>query len=301
MNYFEVIKAALDTLVDGICRHRSLSRAEAMRMAKAHLQTMSNEWFSGEKPNIAYGDPLCRFAYLYCHTAVNANLCEVSIRESRLVIDLIEQRLDGAGELKVCAFGGGPGTELLALSKHLCGTRRNKPQGDINFTLLDIVPEWAESWNALESNIKECLRTEFGDRRNWPFTISKTFQPYDMTRVERYANFCQLFRHDLYVLNYVLSEIFTDHDAFANLVTRMAQEAPSGSAFLIVDRDQPQVVDWARQLLGSAGLTEGHFSRANSNMDYDERRTTLMEYENQINYRPRLTWRGAFWIIGVKP
>ncbi|NDC79199.1 MAG: hypothetical protein EBZ67_15210 [Chitinophagia bacterium] len=301
MNYFEVIKAALDALVDGICRHRSLSRQQAMRMAAAHLQTMSAEWFSGDKPNIVYGDPLCRFAYLYCHTGVNANLCEVSIRDSAQVADLIERRLDDAGELKVCAFGGGPGTELLALSKHLCNTRRGRPQGDINFTLLDLVPEWAESWNALESNIKECLRDQFGERRNWPFTISKTFQPYDMTRIEQYANLGQLFRHDLYVLNYVLSEIFTDQDAFARLVARMAQEAPAGAMFLIVDRDQPRVVAWARELLAAAGLNEVQFTQTNSNMDLDERRTTLMEYEREINHRPRLTWRGAFWIVGVKP
>jgi hypothetical protein len=76
MNYFEVVRRALDTLVDGICRHRNVRRPVAMKMAAAHLQTMRDEWFSGDTPNIAYEDPLCRFAYLYCHTAVNANLCE---------------------------------------------------------------------------------------------------------------------------------------------------------------------------------------------------------------------------------
>ena len=119
MRYFEIVKSALDALLAGICSHKGLSGAQALNMVAGHLRTMSNEWFSGEAPNIAYCDPLCRFAYLYSHTAVNANLCEVAVR-SLPVVDLhILNRLNTVGELRVCAFGGGPGTELLALSKFL--------------------------------------------------------------------------------------------------------------------------------------------------------------------------------------
>lgn len=301
MNYFETIKAALDALVNGICQHRSLTREQAMEIARAHLQTMSTEWFSGQTPNIAYGDPLCRFGYLYCHTGVNANLCERCMRSSEPVVEVINQRLEDPGELRVCAFGGGPGTELLAISKYLCSDRPSGPQGDLNFTLLDIVPEWAESWNALERAIKVDLRSSFGHRNSWPFTISKTFQPFDMTQVEQYANLSQLFCHDLYVMNYIISEVFSNSEALARLVSRMSEAAESGSIFLIIDRDEERVVKWGRQLLAQAGLHEVDFGNTKDNMDSDERIATLKDYKDAIGYSPRLTWRGAFWLVGQKP
>ena len=265
---------------------------------------MSNEWFSGEAPNIAYGDPLCRFAYLYCHTAVNANLCEVAIRSLPAVGQHILDRLNTVGELRVCAFGGGPGTELLALSKFLTGKKglgELQPHGEVNFTLLDHVPEWAESWNALEAAIKRDFAVTFGHRRGWPFSISKSFQPFDMTKVEQYANLVQLFEQDLYVLNYVLSEIFSDHAAFAALFNQMAAHAPSGAQFVIIDRKQDHVVQWARKLLAGAGLAESGYVETSTNMDCDEQKAVLNDYQKYISLNPRITWNGAFCISGTKP
>ena len=301
MNYFRLVRTALDALVDGICRHRHVERTTAMQMAAAHLQTMREEWFSGETPNIAYEDPLCRFAYLYCHTAVNANLCEFCIRNSPDVQEHIHHVLDTNGELRVCAFGGGPGTELLALAKYLCNTREGRPQGDISFTLLDIVGEWCESWNALETAIKDRLRTRFGPRNCWPFTISKTFLSFDMTQIEQYANLHHVFTHDLYVMNYVLSEIFGENEAFGGLINRMSESAPRGAKFLIVDRSQDVIIDRAREHLQNAGLTVGEVHRTNSNMDGDEQSDTLLEYYRLIRRNPRVQWQGAFWVVGTKP
>src|SRR4051812_18840498 len=69
MNYFKTIKAALDSSFAGICHHMKIKAEDAYELIRRHLATMSREWFTGETPNIVYSDPLCRFAYLYCHTA----------------------------------------------------------------------------------------------------------------------------------------------------------------------------------------------------------------------------------------
>jgi hypothetical protein len=304
MRYFQIVKSALDALLAGICAHKGLSGVQALKMVEGHLRTMSKEWFSGEAPNIAYGDPLCRFAYLYSHTAVNANLCEVAVRSLPAVGPHILDRLNTIGELRVCAFGGGPGTELLALSKFLTGKKglgQLQPHGEVNFTLLDYVPEWAESWNALEAAIKRDFLTTFGHKRDWPFSISKSFQPFDMTKVEQYANLVQLFEHDLYVMNYVLSEIFSDHPSFAALFNQMAARAPSGAQFVIIDRKQDHIVAWARELMAGAGLVESGYLETSTNMDYDEQKAVLDDYQKYITLHPRITWNGAFCISGTKP
>ncbi len=303
MTYFRTVKAALDALIAGISQHRGVPQNVALQMAGAYLRNMSEQWRSGQNPTIAYGDPLCRFAYLYCHTPANAAICELFVRKHLDTVQFILEKLNQSEELKVCAFGGGPGTELLALTKLL---RRKHTlgelpaHGDVNFTLLDNVPEWAESWSALESAIKVCFTNDFGPRRDWPFTVSKFFQPFDMTKVEQYANLHQLFVHDLYFLNYVVSEIFTEHDALGNLINTMAAHAPVGSRFLFIDRNQDQVVDWCRTLLQNAGLVEVNFTESSTNMDHDEQSVQLGEYIELVGWNPRVNWHGAFCIVGIK-
>lgn len=300
MNYFETIKSALDASIGGICRLRGVTPDQAHQMAKQHLELMRDEWFSGTKPNIAYQDPICRFAYLYCHTAVNANLCEFALRSSPDVVALINTKLNTLGELRVCAFGGGPGTELLALTKHLCKTRTAGTHGVVQFTLLDYVPEWAESWNALERSIRATLAKKYGPFIKWPFSTSKTFSPFDMTKVDQYANLAELMSHDLYLMNYVVSEVF-DSAALQALVTRMSDAAPSGAKFVIVDRNQDHVATTAAQLMTNAGLTVGAPVQTSTNMDSDEQTSALGDYPTKIGRRPRVQWQGAFWIVGTKP
>lgn len=304
MTYFGIVKAALDALIAGICQHRGVNQQIALQMAGAHLRNMSQQWRNGQTPTIAYGDPLCRFAYLYCHTAVNANICESFIRTHQETVQYIIDKMNQNEELKVCAFGGGPGTELLALVKmlkqaHQAG--RLQAHADINFTLLDNTPEWAESWNALEAAIRVLFNAQYGQRRNWPFTTSKSFQPFDMTRVDHFANLVQLFVHDIYILNYVVSEIVTDNLALGNLINAMAAHAPQGARFVFVDRNQDDILARSRALLQGAGLQEVFFRDSSTYMDFDEQASELNDYIAGIGWRPRVQRNGAFCIIGVKP
>lgn len=304
MTYFGIVKTALDTLIAGICHHRGVERNVALQLAGQYLESMSREWRNGHTPTIAYGDPLCRFAYLYCHTAVNANICESFIRNHDDTVQYMLGRMNGDEELKVCAFGGGPGTELLALTKLFKQAHRYQRltgHSDINFTLLDNVPEWAESWNALEAAIRTDFTAEYGSRRDWPFTTSKFFQPFDMTRVDQYGNLVQLFIHDIYLLNYVVSEIITDDEALGSLVILMAQHAPNGARFIFIDRNQDDVLARSRTLIQNAGLNELSFEESATNMDHDEQSDELRDYIAAIGRNPRVQWNGAFCIIAEKP
>ena len=303
MTFFSTVKAALDSLIAGICAHRGVSRDVALQMAGTHLKNMSVEWRSGRTPTIAYGDPLCRFAYLYCHTPANANICDLFIRSDPATAAFIVERLNRAEELRVCAFGGGPGTELLALTKFLRrahGKDAITAHGEVVFTLLDNVPEWVESWGALETAIKADFARDYGVRRAWPFTISKSFQPFDMTHVEQYANLNQLLIQDLYILNYVVSEILGENAPLQGLINLMVDHAPMGGRFVIIDRDQDGISDRAETLLRNAGLTLTPIQKSTTNMDGDEQMADLGDYLNSIGWSPRVKWNGAFCVIGTK-
>jgi hypothetical protein len=315
MNYFKTIKAALDTSYGPICRHMNIAVNEAPQVVKNHLRAMNKEWFGYDPANIDYCDPPCRFAYLFAQTAANANLCEIAIRESPDVCRLTEERA-AEGELKVCAFGGGPGTELLALSKHLWRKRPNGPHVQVTFTLLDRVNEWVESWQALEAEIKAALKAKYGPFPKHPFSVSGYFVSNDMTKPNQYVNLPTLFAQDLFFLNYAVSEItggntnyHATHPQFQELITAAVGACRPGSKFIITDRDQDSVIANSQRLLQDAGLQVSQIGKVCRRMDDDERPEVLQAFSDDIERQPRCWWRGrygsgsnrgAFYLVGTK-
>jgi hypothetical protein len=265
-----------------------------------HLRCFSAEYRAGKKPQNDYPDPLCRLAYLYCYVPANANLCEIAIERTDELADFITEKLKDEEELKVCAFGGGPGTELLALAKFLINDRKKIGDCVVTFTLLDEVEEWVESWNLIEGAIRNFLRENFGKPSSWPFLISKSFVPFDITKMSGYGNLKQLFGQDLYILNYVVSEIYEQDqlDGVGKVLKAMVQSAESGAKVLIIDRNERRVLERAKKLLGDLGLNVSTFAETKENMDYDEQSSDLGNHLIQAHC-PRLTWN-SFWIVGTK-
>jgi hypothetical protein len=317
LNYFETIKAALDASFTVICNHKGVPLTEGPALVRTELGKMNKEWFNTLPANVNYSDPLCRFAYLFCHTAANANLCEKAIRESPDVKKLIVDRADATGRLKVCAFGGGPGTELLALAKHLLKTRANGPHLQVKFDLLDRVDEWIETWKALQEEIDRKLDDKYGSFIKHPFSVSPTVYGKDMTDPHQYVNLPTLFDQDLFFLNYVVSEISGNGaditrsaPSFVQLIQHAVKTCKSGSKFVIADRDQDNVIKSTERLLAAVGLTPSKFTKVYGRLDQDEKFEVLKDYSGGIERNPRSGWwgrygsnskRGAFFVIGTKP
>ena len=317
ITYFGTIKAALDASFSVICSHKGIPIEQGPALVRTELGAMNKEWFKTEPASVNYEDPVCRFGYLFAHTAANANLCEIAIRESPDIVRLIEDEAAASGRLKICAFGGGPGTELLAMAKHLLKTRPNGPHLQLKFDLLDRVDEWIESWKCLESEITKQLEAKYGGFLNHPFSMSGNIYGRDMTDHHQYVNLPALFDQNLFFLNYVVSEIggnsadiTTDAPSFVEFVRHAAQTCKRGSKFVIADRDQDNVVLSSQKLLAAAGLVASPVSKVCRRMDNDEQPEVLKEYSGDIERFPRSWWkgrygsntnRGAFFIVGTKP
>lgn len=303
--YFKVIRAVLDSTLAKVCAVQGIPIAEGHTRLKEHLLAMNTEWFSGENPQIEYGDPFCRLAYLYCHTPANANICEVVIRQELMVTDLIKARATTGDEVRVCAFGGGPGTELLSLSKHLLKVRTSTPLPivEINFSVLDRVAEWGESWESISTLIRDAMREEWPRIQDRPFHINKSFAPFDMTKLDAYVNLTSYLAHDLYIMNYVVSEVIDDVDDLAQVLARMREAAPIDALFLVIDRDQDTVCQRVATLVDIARLDVVHSGKSASTMDNDEQSSELAPYITEIGRRPRTQWRnersgrGIFWVL----
>lgn len=302
INRFELIKAVLDDAVEKIARKRGITEDAALELMKKHLQAMSNAYFSGKQPLIAYEDPLLRAGYLFQHAVVNSHLCAEALRAALDVADELVDRI-GEGSLSVCAFGGGPGTELMALASIFSELEADdsEEQIDIEFRLIDRVNEWSESLEMLKKKTKKELERKYGKKKNWPFNLETSFMNFDITKVKNYHNLVNIFESDIFIMNYVISEVIDDADELAKVIKLVASKSPQGAVFLVIDRNEEQVQERAQALLEDAGLqllaaeeSEGQLSNAEW-----AQRQALDDYIEFMDRRPRRKWK-AFWQIAIK-
>jgi hypothetical protein len=194
--YFETLKSVLGQAIPNYCRRRGITRDEADRLIVQHIQNTS-EQHSVLEPGINYSEPLCRLGYLYVHAGVNATLFEQTVSYSRRLSQFV-CGCSGVG-MSVCAVGGGPGTELLGLTKYLL--LQGCSPSDIRFTVLDSVPYWSETWVQLSEASQLLLRNRF----NCNTVIHREFQPMDVVSADSYRSYGWLFeRVNIFVYNYLL-------------------------------------------------------------------------------------------------
>jgi hypothetical protein len=121
--YFEATRRILSLSLETIAKARKLNRSQALKKAGDYLATMSEQWYAGEAPQIAYEDPLCRWAYVFAHVPANANLFEEVIEICASGNKEFREALNG-DEASLLVFGGGPGTELLGLAKYFLRAKK---------------------------------------------------------------------------------------------------------------------------------------------------------------------------------
>ena len=302
--FFRTVGAAMDRVLDRLAEGDPRQYRRACKEVAAHLDTMSYEYRSGRQPSIDYRNPHLRLAYLYRHVPVHANIIHSAIRETPGLAKFIEWRMRETGELRVCAFGGGPGTELLALVKHLAA---NPPGGDLptlRFTVVDNEEAWWETWHALREEVHGQMGAAFGQsRRGWPFTIEADHRCVDMANCRRYADVGNTYGHDLLVLNYVLSEIHDERGQaeLADFLARMCEANRSPAWVLIADRQEQdgRTSRVARRLVKdrSLALRKQCFIPFNRAMDSDEACVDLgrcYDELDRLGQSPRLKARAFF-------
>lgn len=263
---------------------------------KLHLENMREEWFSGKQPQIAYHDPYCRAAYVFAHVPANANLCSDAL--SKVAAKWGFEPLD---EFRVVAFGGGPGTELLAFARYLRNRRLDGGgQIDMHLSVVDFTTEWSEALTALAAAIKDYYRAEFGAKANWPTRFDLTSYTFNFLKTENYVNVPALFNAHMIVLNYVVSEVVTEWSALKAVLVEAYQRAPSGSIFLVVDRNESATLAKAGAPMAEFGGEVMGPVMTDSNMASEEQLSEVSDLIAAVGRKPRVTW-DAFWVAIRKP
>lgn len=293
------MKTIVDRTAQAVFGHTELT-AEEGQQVNAHLATMSADWSAGRAPDLS--DSARRFGYTYCYAAAHAHLCEVAMRGSQDLRRLVTTKVRSQEPLRVCIFGGGPGTEIVGLAKFLSRRVGVEDALDVDILVLDREAAWQQNINITTAAVSEALATE-----GFEIKLTTQFQEFDICNQP--GNILpQVLGREVYIFNHIISEIFDRSREFEPLIASICEAMPAGAVLLITDREQNAVVDVVLGLMARTGLEVASF-RGLRRMDYEEDCNALKDaYFPRINWRPRVKWglqgmgmdQGAFGVTATK-
>ena len=185
--YNEIIAPVIEELVDIHSKKFRKSKKEIYENIKIAIGDLIKKYY--KEPDIDYSDFYVRIGYLHCLVPGLAHCCSELIKEAQKKKYFREKKID------MIVFGGGPGTELLAISKNLKGK-------NINFCLVDKVMSWADCWNLLKKRIKE-------RKQELRLSLDCDFMQIDVTNLEDLEeNFSRLIDNEYFFINYLISDIY---------------------------------------------------------------------------------------------
>lgn len=287
--YIDLIRRVLEEAVETYASANGMAISEVLGAIREHIDATARE-HQKDEPDIRYQDALCRLGYLYRHATANATLFELVLNESGEMRALLRQC---AGQrLNICAVGGGPGTELLGLAKYLLQHPSRFPR-KITFTLLDSVPQWAETWQQLADAVEAELQgamEEDEDITTCP-TIAPAFLPLDVLDGNSYRSYAYQFRGaQVVVFNYLFSENKARLADARGAVEQLFAMAPQGSIFVVIDRleNNPCFQEEVVRMFTEIFSKEFSFHTFNGRLDNDEQTSDMGALLNSMLGTPRI-------------
>ena len=239
---------------------------------------------------------------MYAYVGAHSNLVDNAFYHFEPLFQLAQRKARSLGTLEVCSLGGGPGPELLGFVKFFNRMLNDKDRIDIRFSLIDKIPEWDESWQALVDGLEKTFVDQWGtSRRNWPIAVHRSFLSLDLLSLKEFGNFVTRFSQvEIFILNHTVSELMATFDAFQEVFHLLVQRASDNTYFLFIDRNQAAVFDAVRMLLQHQDLEmSGDPVFEQSNMDSDEQKTDLGIWYKRMGRDPKLTWN-VFYTLARK-
>ncbi|MET0625774.1 MAG: hypothetical protein ABW250_22760 [Pyrinomonadaceae bacterium] len=301
VQFFELLAPVIDGEVAFVARRQNMSVEDVYELIVDEAERNQAEWYSNRVPNLNYKSPECRLAYLYIVAAANAGTFQHVLERNEDLRNYVLRTAQERHEIRVCAFGAGPGTELLALAKFF-EQQKLGYSVSVDFQLLDRVEEWSSSWYGIRDQVNENFRTLYGsDRSKWPIIPAGNFIACDVTALDRLSYLGNIWRQDVYVVNFLLSEIFTDNPGLRAFLSQVASMAPTGARFVFIERRGSMWVQRMMNIAAEAGLVLSGFVQSQGSIAGDETPGVLGALYNAIHERrmPRLNWN-VVYSVGIK-
>ncbi len=301
--FFDLLGPVLTRGMECVARHGKLTAAMVRDLIMEAAERNHQEWFSNQVPNLDYCQAPCRLAYLYIVAAANANSLKWILTKERGLRDYLLEVAKRKRKLRVCAFGAGPGTELMAFAKFL-EEQKIGVSVRADFHLVDKVQEWLDSWYAIRDAIEGHFEHHYGpDVAKWPMIPTGSLTTQDVTDTHRLRDRGDIWTQDLFVVNYLLSEIFADNRGFHAFVAAVAQRAPVGSRFLFIERRGSMWAERMTTCTARTGIRLGQIMSSQRGLDEGERPELLGTVYRRLSSvpgrSPRQNWN-VIYSVGIK-
>ncbi|MCC5623414.1 hypothetical protein [Nostoc sp. CHAB 5715] len=301
ITFFELLNPILNKEIAFLSNQLQISIDEVYQLILDEAERNQAEWYSDRVPDLNYEEPACRLAYLYIVAAANASTFQYVIESNKDLLNYVLGIAKERHELKICAFGAGPGTELMAMAKFF-ETQKLGISVSVDFQLLDKVKEWASSWYGIREQVNESFKNLYGaNRSKWPIIPSGNLLPCDVTDLDQLPYLGSVWGQDIYVLNFLLSEIFNDNPRLRSFLTQVVKFAPTGARFIFIERRGLMWEQRIKNIARESGLTLSPFIESRCDRLVSEEPSNLGQIYDAIqeSRKPRLTWN-VVYSIGVK-
>ena len=301
ITFFQLLNPVIERDINFVANQLGITESDVYERILEEAERNQREWYSNNVPNLNYQLQECRLAYLYIVAAANANVFKHVIENNEDLNTYILSLAQQNNELKVCALGGGPGTELMGLSKFFDRQQLGSCV-HIDFQLLDKVQEWANSWYGIRNAINNAFRTEYGTNRSmWPVSASGNFIACDVTETNFLHNLGNIWGQDIYIINFLLSEVFNDDPGLRDFLREISNVAPQGARFVFIERRGSMWAERIHNIARESNLELSRFFESRENKDNDELPEDLGDAFLNLSQRrvPRLSWNVTY-SIGIK-
>jgi hypothetical protein len=224
MTLMQLIKLVLD---DAYRRIHINDEAEKDAHIKHEIDKLSTEYgrltdTKGEC--IDYSDALTRFAYIYKYTVAHADYIMQLIRMDSHLRELFTRK-----EVEIACLGGGPGSDLLGVLKHMISSNSKTT---LTCYIFDKERAWGDSWSRVAKHVDA------------PFRLFPVFQQMDVTDSQTWASYEDYLQADLFTLSFFMSEVWRIRSKAEPFFDHCFARAKSGSLFLFIDNNSSQFYSW---------------------------------------------------------
>jgi hypothetical protein len=298
----QIVKSIVDALVAERRQEAPASMQQVCESIGNSLRHMHSAWTANQE-GLGYNDPWRRLAFVCAHMAPNADNLQWLIywlfgSVGSYAVELLNQ----TNELRICAIGGGPGTELLAVSKFLDRVSADVTSATplIQFHSVDAENGWAPVLELTTTKIRERLANSPSTAHiNIESTFEHVLAPYENVLGG------QVF--DVYLVNYVMSELRTPEDRaqFIEFMDPIVEAAPETAVFIALDmyREGSGLPQRTREVCASMGLRMLRNDRRMIRLPPEESPYDLEPYTSGLLEWGKWNLRhtsAVYWYVGLK-
>jgi len=207
----QLIKMVLDDLYARIHIEAESDKDELIRKELTQLSMDYGRLTDESVKAIDYSNAVKRFAYIYKYTVAHADYIMQIIRENDDLRSLLKR-----DEIDIACLGGGPGSDLLGIMKHMLATGNS---GDLTCYIFDRERAWGDSWSRVAK------------RMDASFRVFPTFQQMDVTDSTTWSSYEDYLQADLFTLSFFMSEVWRIKSKAEPFFSHCFSNAKSGAYF----------------------------------------------------------------------